>query len=106
MGLLHLRSTNINQAPMPAVLQVKNFGAEKLLCPRQQLFAMSHSFMTVTRSSTIGFSGTVTGLSAHFTAGSSQLMHWRSVRPEMVITGSIRFPHFEQRIVRSIGTSI
>jgi len=82
MGLLHLRSTNINQAPMPAVLQVKNFGAEKLLCPRQQLFAMSHSFMTVTRSSTIGFSGTVTGLSAHFTAGSSQLMHWRSVRPD------------------------
>ncbi len=63
MGLLHLRSTNINQAPMPAVLQVKNFGAEKLLCPRQQLFAMSHSFMTVTRSGTIGFSGTVTGLS-------------------------------------------
>jgi hypothetical protein len=45
MGLLHLRSTNINQAPMPAVLQVKNFGAEKLLCPRQQLFAMSHSFL-------------------------------------------------------------
>src|SRR5258705_10050324 len=49
--------------------------------------------------STIVFSGAVTGLSAHFTAGSSQLMHWRSVRPEMVTTGTIRFPHFGQRVV-------
>jgi hypothetical protein len=49
----------------------------------------------------IGFSGAISGLSAHFTAGSSQLMHWRSVRPEKVTTGTIRFPHFGQR-VRSI----
>jgi hypothetical protein len=46
----------------------------------------------------IGFSGAVSGLSAHFTAGSSQLMHWRSVRPEMVITATSRFPHFGQRV--------
>jgi hypothetical protein len=37
-----------------------------------------------TRSSTIGLSGAVGGLSANFSAGSSQLMHWRSVRPEIV----------------------
>jgi len=49
----------------------------------------------------IGFSGAMSGLSAHFTAGSSQLMHWRLVRPEKVTTGTIRFPHFGQR-VRSI----
>src|SRR5207244_2617727 len=36
-------------------------------------------------------SGAVSGLSVHFTAGSSQLMHCRSVRPEMVTTGTIRF---------------
>jgi hypothetical protein len=45
-----------------------------------------------------GLSGAVSGLSAHFTAGSSQLMHCRSVRPEMVITGTVRFPHFGQRV--------
>jgi hypothetical protein len=27
------------------------------------------------------------------------------VRPEMVTTGSIRFPHFGQPVVRSIGSS-
>jgi hypothetical protein len=43
-------------------------------------------------------SGAVSGLSVHFTAGSSQLMHCRSVRPEMVTTGTIRFPHFGQRV--------
>jgi hypothetical protein len=47
----------------------------------------------------MGLSGALTGLSAHFTAGSSQLMHCRSVRPEMVTTGTIRFPHFGQRVV-------
>jgi hypothetical protein len=52
-----------------------------------------------TRSSTIGFSGAVSGLSADFSAGSSQLMHWRSVRPEMVTTGTMRFPHFGQHVV-------
>jgi hypothetical protein len=52
-----------------------------------------------------GLSGAVSGLSAHFTAGSSQLMHWRSVRPEIVITGTIRFPHFGQRVVRSMEPS-
>ena len=52
-------------------------------------------------STTIGFSGAVRGLSAHFTAGSSQLMHCRSVRPEMVTTAAIRFPHFGQRVIRS-----
>src|SRR5258708_2645677 len=57
------------------------------------------------RSSTIGFSGAVSGLSYHFTAGSSQLMHWRSVRPEMVTTGISRFPHFGQRVVRSMKSS-
>src|ERR1700678_2979235 len=44
-------------------------------------------------------------LSDHSTAGSSQLMHWRSVRPEMVTTGTIRFPHFGQRVVRSMRFS-
>jgi hypothetical protein len=58
-----------------------------------------------TRSDTIGFSGAVSGLSAHFTAGSSQLMHWRSVRPEMVTTGTNRFPHFGQLIVPSTRSS-
>ncbi len=58
-----------------------------------------------TRSVTIGFSGAVSGLSAHFTAGSSQLMHWRSVRPEMVTTGITRFPHFGQRVIRSMTSS-
>ena len=52
-----------------------------------------------TRSSTIGLSGAVGGLSANFSAGSSQLMHWRSVRPEMVTTDTIRFPHFGQHVV-------
>src|SRR5260221_8111637 len=51
---------------------------------------------------TIGFSGAVSGLSAHFTAGSSQVMHWRSARPEMLTTGTNRFPHFGQRVVRSM----
>src|SRR6266436_6264891 len=54
---------------------------------------------------TIGFSGAVSGLSAHFTAGSSQLMHCRSVRPEMVTTATIRFPHFGQRVSRSMRPS-
>src|SRR5260370_12951017 len=53
----------------------------------------------------IGFSAAVSGLSAHFTAGSSQLMHWRSVRPEMVTTGTIRFPHLAQRVIRSMTSS-
>src|SRR6202022_2987444 len=57
------------------------------------------------RSGTIGFSGAVSGLSAHFSAGSSQLIHLRSVRPEMVTTGTIRFPHFGQRVVRSMRSS-
>src|ERR1700738_4435444 len=47
----------------------------------------------------------VSGLLAHFTAGSSQLIHCRSVRPEMVTTGTIRFPHFGQRVVRSMRPS-
>src|SRR5260370_30677111 len=54
---------------------------------------------------TIGFSGAVRGLSAHLSAGSSQLMHCRSVRPEMVTTGAIRFPHFGQRVSRSMRPS-
>ena len=49
-----------------------------------------------------GLSGTVSGLSAHFTAGSSQLMHWSSVRPEMATTGSNSFPHFAQRVMHSM----
>jgi hypothetical protein len=32
-------------------------------------------------------------------------MHWRSVRPEMVTTGTNRFPHFGQRVVRSMRSS-
>src|ERR1700691_4392610 len=44
-------------------------------------------------------------LSDHFTAGSSQLMHWRTVRPEMVTTGTIRFSQFGQRVVRSMRPS-
>jgi len=44
----------------------------------------------------------MSGLSAHFAAGSSQLMHWRSVRPEKVTTGTIRFLHFGQCVIRSI----
>jgi hypothetical protein len=57
------------------------------------------------RPDAIGPGGAVSGLSAHFTAGSSQLIHWKSVRPEMVITATVRFPHFGQRVVRSIATS-
>src|ERR1700692_4193947 len=53
----------------------------------------------------IGFSGAMSGRSAHFTAGSSQLMHWRSVRPEMVTTGISRFPHFGQCVIRSMRSS-
>jgi hypothetical protein len=53
----------------------------------------------------MGFSGAMSGLSAHFTAGSSQLMHWRSVRPEMVTTGTICFPHFGQCVIRSMRSS-
>jgi hypothetical protein len=48
----------------------------------------------------IGFSGAVSELSAHFTAGSSQPMHWKSVRPEMVTTGAVRFPHFGHRVTQ------
>jgi hypothetical protein len=51
------------------------------------------------RSSSVGFSGAVGGLWANFTAGSSQLMHWRSVLPQIVTTGASRFPHFLQRVV-------
>src|SRR5258705_5151423 len=51
----------------------------------------------------MGFSGAVTGLSAHFTAGSSHLMHWRSVRPET--NGTNRFPHFGQLVGRSMRSS-
>jgi hypothetical protein len=50
----------------------------------------------------IGFSGAVSGLSAHFTAGSSQVMHWRSVRPDQVTTGTRRFPHLRQRVIGSM----
>ena len=50
-------------------------------------------------------SGAVGELSAHFTAGSSQPMHWKSVRPEIVTTGTIRFPHFGQRVIRSMRSS-
>ena len=32
-------------------------------------------------------------------------MHWRSVRPEMVTTGTNRFPHFGQCVVRSMRFS-
>src|SRR5260221_13908291 len=32
-------------------------------------------------------------------------MHWRSVRPEMVTTGTIRFPHLAQRVIRSMTSS-
>src|SRR5882672_4431200 len=32
-------------------------------------------------------------------------MHWRSVRPEMVTIGTNRFPHFGQRVVRSMRSS-
>src|SRR6185437_12760252 len=53
-------------------------------------------------SATIGLSGAVSGLSANFTAGSSQLIHWSSVRPEMATTGTNSFPHFAQRVMRSI----
>jgi len=53
-------------------------------------------------SATTGLSGTVSGPSAHFAAGSSQLMHWSSVRPEMATTGSNNFPHLAQRVMRSI----
>jgi hypothetical protein len=57
------------------------------------------------RPDAIGPGGAVSGLSAHFTAGSSQLIHWKSVRPEMVITATVRFPHFGQRVVRSMASS-
>jgi hypothetical protein len=53
-------------------------------------------------SAMIGFSGAVSGLSAHFTAGSSQVMHWRSVRPDQVTTGTRRFPHLRQRVIGSM----
>ena len=53
----------------------------------------------------MGYSGAMTRLSAHFTAGSSQLMHWRSVRPERVTTGTICFPHFGQCVIRSMRSS-
>jgi hypothetical protein len=39
------------------------------------------------------------------TAGSSQPMHWKSVRPEIVTTGTISFPHFGQRVIRSVRSS-
>jgi hypothetical protein len=32
-------------------------------------------------------------------------MHWRSVRPEIVTIGTNRFPHFGQRVVRSMRSS-
>src|SRR5260370_7937015 len=32
-------------------------------------------------------------------------MHWRSVRPEMVTIGNIRFPHLAQRVTRSMTCS-
>jgi hypothetical protein len=50
-------------------------------------------------SAAICFSGAISGLSAHFTTGSSQLMHWRSVRPDKVITGTRCFPHLGQCVI-------
>ena len=47
----------------------------------------------------------MSGLSAHFAAGSSQLIHWKSVRPEMVITATVRLPHFAHRVGRSMAFS-
>lgn len=47
----------------------------------------------------------MSGLSAHFAAGSSQLIHWKSVRPEMVITATVRLPHFAHRVGRSMASS-
>ena len=73
---------------------------------QHNLHNVQHSGRVVqARSYTIGCSAAVSGLSADFTAGSSQLMHWRSVRPERVTTGTIRFPHFGQRVVRSMRSS-
>jgi hypothetical protein len=67
------------------------FNAIEMRTPREEWVQARYAAM--------GLSGALTGLSAHFTAGSSQLMHCRSVRPEMVTTGTIRFPHFGQRVV-------
>jgi hypothetical protein len=32
-------------------------------------------------------------------------MHWKSVRPEIVTTGTMTFPHFGQRVIRSMRSS-
>jgi hypothetical protein len=56
----------------------------------------------ISGSATIGFSGTISGVSAHLIAGSSQLMHWRSVRPDRVTTGTRCFPHLGQCVIRSM----
>src|ERR1700736_858806 len=70
---------------------------------QHNLHNVQHSGRVVqAHSCTIGCSAAVSGLSADFTAGSSQLMHWRSVRPEMVTIGTISFPHFGQRVVISM----
>jgi hypothetical protein len=61
-----------------------------------------HSLCEITDavgSAAICFSGAISGLSAHFTTGSSQLMHWRSVRPDKVITGTRCFPHLGQCVI-------
>jgi hypothetical protein len=77
------------------------------LLPSQLLWQSKASGAIQTGCGTLGLSsiGAVSGLSAHFTAGSSQLIHCKSVRPAMVITGTIRFPHFRQHVVRSIKSS-
>jgi len=82
--------------------------AISLTCSRVQLLWQSKASGAVqTGCGTLGLSsiGAVSGLSAHFTAGSSQLIHCKSVRPAMVITGTIRFSHFRQYVVRSIKSS-
>ena len=61
--------------------------------------------MRLARSGAVGAGGAVSGLSAHFAAGSSQLIHWKSVRPEMVITATVCLPHFAQRVGRSMAFS-
>ncbi len=73
-----------------------------VVLPLEQDNAQHSGRVVQARSFTIGSSAAVGGLSADFSAGSSQLMHWRSVRPERVTIATISFPHFGQRVVRSM----
>jgi len=70
-----------------------------------QIRLIKHGVIPDCGSYEVRFPGALSELSTHFTAGSSQPMHWKAVQPEIVTTGTVSFPHFGQRVIRSMRSS-